>query len=589
VAIAIFSLIDIQWKKQLYFSVVAFDLTTRTAIVDAITRTGVPPINPSYFPGHPVPLTFIYYFWYIPCSLIDQLGGRWIDARMAMIASITWCGLALMSVIALYLRLRTGGNAGTIRKSALLGIGLLLVSGLDVIPAAIYMIGTRLSIGAMWPAGDIEHWNTIISAWAGSLLWVPQHVASLIACITALLLMQSSRGKQLSHQITIMVITGLSLASAAGLSLLITFVFGIFWGSWLVMIIVKEKDYKLTGRMALSGLIALAAAAPFLMGLLHSGGSASGSPLISFEVRVFDPLTLFIDNVSPLVQNAANLLFLPLNYILELGFFFMIGILWWQRAKNRVWVENPYASLEIIMMTVVLIIGSFLNTSLTGNNDLGWRCWLFGQFVLIIWAVDLAEPYLSGAETFRLSGNMGNAKTRRNVTTLAIIGIITTVFDLGMLRAFSMLVDADIAGFPNRLSPDTQLGSRTYAARAAYDFIRDNTPPELVVQHNPLTRVDRPAGLYGSRQMAISDHAAYGVSEQDFEARMNSVGNIFEMANAVNWKTVDQLCDAYAINILVIKDIDPLWLSLPALAPLRAPLYQNDYYAVFECGHLANR
>ncbi|MCJ7434723.1 MAG: hypothetical protein MUO77_14650, partial [Anaerolineales bacterium] len=64
-AFAILSLIDIQWKDQLYFSVISADQTTRVAIIDAMTRTGVPPINPSYYPGRPVQITFLYYFWYI--------------------------------------------------------------------------------------------------------------------------------------------------------------------------------------------------------------------------------------------------------------------------------------------------------------------------------------------------------------------------------------------------------------------------------------------------------------------------------------------------------------------------------------------
>jgi hypothetical protein len=84
---AILSLIDIQLGNRLYFSVASYDLISRVSITGAITRTGVPPTNPGYFPGKTVPLTFLYYFWYILGSLIDQIGGTWMDARMAMIDS----------------------------------------------------------------------------------------------------------------------------------------------------------------------------------------------------------------------------------------------------------------------------------------------------------------------------------------------------------------------------------------------------------------------------------------------------------------------------------------------------------------------
>src|SRR5208283_18896 len=65
---SILFIVDIQWGDRLYYNVISYDFTTRVAIINAITRTGVPPINPSYFPGHPVRLTYLYYFWYIPGS-----------------------------------------------------------------------------------------------------------------------------------------------------------------------------------------------------------------------------------------------------------------------------------------------------------------------------------------------------------------------------------------------------------------------------------------------------------------------------------------------------------------------------------------
>lgn len=62
-AVILFSIVDIQFGDNVYFSVAAFDHTTRVSILDAMTRTGVPPENPSYYPGHPVLLNSVYYFW----------------------------------------------------------------------------------------------------------------------------------------------------------------------------------------------------------------------------------------------------------------------------------------------------------------------------------------------------------------------------------------------------------------------------------------------------------------------------------------------------------------------------------------------
>jgi len=73
---------DLQWgNRELYFNVAALDQTTRVSVIDAMTRTGVPPVNSSYYLGHYVKLTFLYFFWYTLGSIIDFMGGSFIDAH----------------------------------------------------------------------------------------------------------------------------------------------------------------------------------------------------------------------------------------------------------------------------------------------------------------------------------------------------------------------------------------------------------------------------------------------------------------------------------------------------------------------------
>ena len=82
VIFSIFTFVNLQIDHRLYFSNNSYDLTTRVSVVDAITRTGVPPINPSYYPGKPVDLNILYYYWYILASLIDQMGGNIVSPTM---------------------------------------------------------------------------------------------------------------------------------------------------------------------------------------------------------------------------------------------------------------------------------------------------------------------------------------------------------------------------------------------------------------------------------------------------------------------------------------------------------------------------
>jgi len=91
---ATFFLVDLQWgNRELYFSVASYDHSTRVSIIDAMARTGVPPINPSYYPGHYVKLTFLYFFWYILGSIVDFMGGSFVSASTAFYYLVRVCPL----------------------------------------------------------------------------------------------------------------------------------------------------------------------------------------------------------------------------------------------------------------------------------------------------------------------------------------------------------------------------------------------------------------------------------------------------------------------------------------------------------------
>ncbi len=582
--LSILSLIDIQWGDKLYYNVVSYDFTTRVAIINAMTRSGVPPINPSYFPGYPVRLTYLYYFWYIPCSLVDQLGGPWVNGRSAMIASVAWCGLGLMATIALYLRLRNPGKGPMAWKAGLLGSGLLLVSGLDFIPSLFLMVASRVFNGYSVLRGDIELWNDQITAWIGAVSWVPHHVAALIACLTGIMLVQFARGKSTSRQFILMAIAGLAFASAVGLSIYVTLLFVVFWGIWLITLFL-QKEYRLSLAMAFSGMVALIAITPFLAGLIRGGTPSSIQAFpVAIAVRIFEPIAPFVLNFPSTISNIIYLLFLPMNYILELGFFFVAGLLWVQQNGKDLWKNNPFQTAEIILVLVTVLIGSFVKSTVIGSNDLGWRVWLFGQFILLIWSVDVILRIFPDLKVQKAAISFTNRKNWRALRILLILGLITSIVDVLLLRIWPMFVDTGLAGFPNGFSTDTQLGKRTFAAREAYEFINRSTSEDVHIQQNPNDLLNRPIGLYADRPIATSGHTAFGISQPEFLSRSALVAKIF--VAETNWDEIDHSCQANFIDIIAVSDEDPLWRYLPALKEERNPLYENPFYAVYSCGNL---
>ncbi len=583
---SIFLLVDIQVGQRLYFNAASYDFTTRTALIETITRTGVPPINPTYYPGHFERIRELYYFWYILGSVVDIIGGKWVDARMALFAGITWSGLALMATIATYIRIRNPQSGTNAWRASALGAQLLAVSGLDFVPVVAIMILVKTASGNLPFDGRIEGWNLPIMSWLNALTWVPNHIAGTAVCMIAMLAILSSERATKSRWVVNVGLAGISIGSAFGLSLWVPFTFGIFMAVWAVSLLFQKSRRTLLIAILTAGILGLITASPFLMDILRSGGKSevTGAFPLGLYVRHF----MFSKVLPHGIREVVSALLLPVNYFFELGFFFVIAILWIrQRRKSENWQNNSFWKAEILLLATVAILLSFVRSTVLAINDLGMRAWLLGQFILIVWAVDILST--SSQQQSRLSLSFINEmptskKISDLLSILLIVGMLTTVLEAFSTRFWTILIDTGVAGVPNELTPDTNLGERTYDSRLAYEFIRDHTPQNLIVQNNPTIFIDRPSGLYGTRQMAIGDRTAYSVPTKVFQEMSTSVGRIFLAKNVTDWDSTDKLCSQYFIQAIIVNDTDPFWSSLTALKQQRAPLYINRRYAVFRCG-----
>src|SRR5579859_3459873 len=80
VGFVIAALVDVGVGNHLYLSAAVYDHALRSAFVDAVMRTGVPPVNPVYWPGHAAPMRY-YYFWYVLTATAARIAG--VTARQA--------------------------------------------------------------------------------------------------------------------------------------------------------------------------------------------------------------------------------------------------------------------------------------------------------------------------------------------------------------------------------------------------------------------------------------------------------------------------------------------------------------------------
>jgi hypothetical protein len=208
------------------------------------------------------------------------------------------------------------------------------------------------------------------------------------------------------------------------------------------------------------------------------------------------------------------------------------------------------------------------------------------QIILVVWSTDLIAQFVDSPKwiTPKMFQAIETPKGFGTILGVALVaGILTSSLEVGSLRMWSILIDMNLVKLPNSISADTHLGERTYNARLAYEYLNEHVPANAIVQNNPQVTLDRPSGLYGIHQMVISDRTSYGVPLDVYKDLVGDIGTIFEQ-RTISWDPINAKCRQYSIDILIIKDTDPLWDSLQDLKAIRPPIYENAYYALYSCG-----
>jgi len=563
-AVGLLSLVDLSWGNRLYYSVVSYDYSLRSAVVSAITRDGIPPSNPYFFPGHTVPFRY-HYSWLIPCSLVKQMGGSWVTARHVIIAGALWCGIGLMGMIALYLRFVHPEGARRIYRRTLLGIALLAVTGLDIIPNLPFALARR-------PLPEPEWWNEQVSAWITAMLWIPHHTGALIAGLTGFLILWHHAGSDARRRPALFV-AAFCLASCAGQSIYVAFVFGAALAVWALVTGLKGWRRE-TGFLVGMGVLALVLAAPQLWELSSTApgwkAAATGpvSHVLSLGVRLFYPATdLARRSGWPNLVYAA---FLPFNYLFEFGFYSLVGV-WFLR---RVWRRRSADRYELATLTIAatsLLICTFVRSAAFAN-DLGFRGMLLAQFILLLWAVDL----LDGRK----------AAHRPLVVVLIALGVASSVYEAASLRFYAVVSDLTPLPRYSWLNPTADTGHRLYEARAAYERLNTVLGADAIVQQNPNTSDtypgDLPWGLYAERR-TVADTSSCGTTltgdPRECAAVMRMIMPLFQ--GTANPDEVDSACRALKISALVVKDTDPVWGIPESWVWRRKPLISGEHFRVF--------
>jgi hypothetical protein len=562
-ALVVGELIDIQRGARLYLSVTVLDQAYRVAFTNAIAHTGIPPLNPLYHPGVAAPLRY-YYFWYALCAVCMELAH--VSARQALIASSVWAGLGLVATIALFARHFLAIREG-LHRYILAATLLLTVTGLDILPA-LYNLFANHDF-----RGDLEWWSIDqIASWLDSILWVPNHLGSMLSCMAAYLLLWRARGEATRrHRLAATLLAGAAIASAFGLSIYVAVGFGILVAAWSLSLLARERDLPAVLRNCAAAATAILLLIPFLRELLgaHSGtqGRAAATPARMFAFSIREMISADLITGLPafaalrrahpvaLDQLARLVLLLP-GYALELGFF---GLVLGLAIRKRKRLDAPRKT-ALWLSLLGLVVVSLMRSSVIGNNDFGYRAALLPCFFLLLLAAD------------RMT-SLPAPRSAPLLYALLLVGLAGTAFQALMLRIFlPLLVSAKIPAFEH-------LPQQVYAARMEYTAIAKAVPERAIVQSNP---INPGSYLYVANMLSTQNAmaanaggdcgAVFGGDPSVCEETQAAIRKIFA-APAMPEAVVLSECRRLGIDYLLVTSTDPVWhdakgwvWALPTLA-----------------------
>jgi hypothetical protein len=409
---------------------------------------------------------------------------------------------------------------------------------------------------------EMEWWNEQVTSWFGAVLWVPHHVAALVAGLMGFLLTwDAGFNASPPRRVAGVLLAGAAFATAAGTSIYVTLIFVVFIVVWIPVTWLAfcgagasacqvERSSKrwrqATTVLLAAGVIAILLAMPYLRSLT---GTGSGGSFVKFDVRHFAPLDYLTRAMPPDSASVAflSLLALPLNYFLELGFFGVAAVVLMLRLRR----ESPFRPNDLAAMTlaaVSIVICTFVRSGVIGANDLGWRGFLPAQFVMLLWGANLL---------------VRQGERRSPIwAPLIVLGLLGTGYELLLLRSYFIWNDAGLTG-PSFLSPDRQFGARALELRRAYETLDRILPSTAKLQSNPQGRYfDFYNGLYSGRQTVMDNRqcgAEFGGDPSNCPGAYARVSAVFSGSPDVDPETVETLCRELSIDAIVLTDLDRAW------------------------------
>jgi hypothetical protein len=582
ILIVLFSLVDFPIGNGLYVNGVSNpDHAYRVEIIAHLARSANLPPSFPFLAGDLGKVTLRYhYFWFMVCGMIPTLTGWRIGARDALIASVVWIGILLLAVIALYWKFFF--HARDTLRNSIASIPVLLLGGLQgaafwglFFLHGCYRGSWRFPYATLtWiePLGQITYWFD-------SCLWVPNHVAAVLASLVAMLaLYVIPHAANWRQRAVLIVLAGFSLASTVGLSVFVGMPFFAFLGVLCVYHLFKAPRRRLWIELASALGLAVFLVAPYLLTIRAPAGSP---PPLVFSVRPSRFVDIHIiaqhlPDITPLGRQLLYLVAEPLVVFFELGMMAVVAIWAFARCKSEPSKEardrdNLVGLFAFITIVLVLFVSSGPISG--GGNDLGWRAPLGTLFLLVFYGVMFFDVWRSKGLASLLPS--WACKFRPMLVLLVVLGFGTTLTEFLVLR------------FASVVNITREEAVHTADLRAALDFLRHNSAPEAVVQLNPEKDNAVYSGLFMERRTALRAGDMVFYHHSGFDSGLirqteNAIEPIFADAG-LKFEQVQQSCASLGIDYLVFQPGDTVFNDDRSWIWRVAPLYVNQSVRVYRC------
>jgi hypothetical protein len=499
----------------------------KIAMIDAMTRQGLPPVDPVFGAVGPHGQFFYYYLWhYSAAALALPLHVSGWEADIGLTWFTAFASLSLLMGLAVWLSKRSAAAIWVVALAAAASLRAILS----------WIFGPYALEPFLAPP-------TGFAGWLFQAAWAPQHLMSASCVVAAMLLIARYAQRQsvlLLLTLVLVVVAGFESSTYVGG---ITFAIAALAAAPpLVVAIEPGRRLRFFAGMAVAAVLVVCLAAPFLNNQLMAVAARGGDSPIVF--RHFDVLGAMFPAALRRVLDwpAYWLVLLPIEFPAT----YVAGVIALM-AIVRSGAPSPekLATAALACLAAAGLLASWLLASTLGdNNDLGLRAVLPAASVLIAAAA---------------AGSMLLPR-RAVIAATAIGGLILSLPDT------AAMIRSNVDGTP---TPD---GAVFAQAPELWQAVRRYTAPTARVANNPLFLQDLtpwPANIswallsnrsscFAGRELAL---ALAPLSEEMREAINAQFVRVF--AGEGTAQDVDDMARKYVCDVVVVVPQDKAWNNDP--------------------------